>query len=80
MCELAKKHDKQFIATTHNPAILDGLNLYDDEVRLFRVYRDNKGATRTERIKLKPPTPDGQQLKLSELWTRGYLGAISQNF
>jgi predicted ATP-dependent endonuclease of OLD family len=80
MCELAKKHDKQFIATTHNPAILDGLNLHDDEVRLFRVYRDNKGATRTERIKLKPQTPDGQQLKLSELWTRGYLGAISQNF
>src|SRR5690606_35148921 len=29
--ELAKKYDKQVICTTHNPAILDGLDLKDDE-------------------------------------------------
>src|SRR5207302_6563166 len=32
---LAKEHDKQVILTTHNPAVLDGLNLGDDEQRLF---------------------------------------------
>ncbi|MFT6962711.1 MAG: AAA15 family ATPase/GTPase, partial [Flammeovirgaceae bacterium] len=32
ICTLAKKHDKQILITTHNPAILDGLNLLDDEI------------------------------------------------
>ncbi|HFA49031.1 MAG TPA: DUF2813 domain-containing protein [Bacteroidetes bacterium] len=78
---LAKKNDKQVLITTHNPAILDGLNLHDDEVRLFVVERDFKGHTRVERKKLKPNVElNGRRLKLSELWMRGYLGAIPQHF
>lgn len=77
--ELAKKHEKQLLITTHNPAILDGMNLFDDEIRLFEVFRTDNGDTKTRRIKLKPEV-EGQQLKLSELWTRGHLGAISENF
>ncbi|MCB0522195.1 MAG: AAA family ATPase [Lewinellaceae bacterium] len=81
LVKLAKKNDKQVLITTHNPAILDGLNLHDDEVRLFIVERDFKGHTRVERLKIKPDAEvDGQRLKLSELWMRGYLGAIPQHF
>ena len=82
ICKLAKENDKQLLITTHNPAILDGLNLNDDEIRLFEVSRNQKGHTVTKRIKVKPNYQDneGQNLKLSELWTRGYLGAISENF
>ena len=79
ICNLAKLKDKQLLITTHNPAILDGLNLFDDEVRLFEVYRNEQGHTTTRRITLKP-NPDTNKYKLSELWTRGFLGAISQNF
>lgn len=82
ICKLAKENDKQVLITTHNPAILDGLNLYDDEIRLFEVARNNKGQTQTRRILVKPEheQKEGRRLKLSELWTRGYLGAISQDF
>ena len=79
ICTLTKKHNKQILITTHNPAILDGLNLSDDEVRLFEVKRLDNGSTKTRRINFKPDVSN-EQFKLSELWTRGFLGAISQNF
>jgi energy-coupling factor transporter ATP-binding protein EcfA2 len=79
LAELAAKHGKQALITTHNPAILDGLNLHDDEQRLFVVYRKDDGPTVTRRIKVKP-RPDGEQLKLSELWMRGHLGGLPRNF
>lgn len=75
---LAAKNDKQALITTHNPAILDGLNLHDDDQRLFVVYRTDEGYTRTRRIKVKPDAPE--PLKLSELWMRGYLGGLPQGF
>lgn len=82
ICKLAKSEDKQLLITTHNPAILDGLNLFDDEVRLFEVKRNDKGHTQTRRITLKPEVQNdmGERYKLSELWTRGYLGAIPNQF
>lgn len=79
ICELAAKHDKQALITTHNPATLDGLNLHDDEQRLFVVYRNDEGHTVTKRIRAKQQ-PEGQKLKLSELWMRGHLGGIPRNF
>jgi AAA15 family ATPase/GTPase len=79
ICTLAKKHDKQILITTHNPAILDGLNLLDDEIRLFEVFRLDNGETKTRRIEMKPSV-EGEKYKLSELWTRGYLGAISDRY
>ena len=82
ICMLAKEQDKQLLITTHNPAILDGLNLNDDEIRLFEVSRNRAGHTVTRRIEVKPEheQQEGRRLKLSELWTRGYLGAVSENF
>jgi len=77
--KLAKKTNKQALITTHNPAILDGLNLNDDDLRLFEIYRNNEGHTKTRRIQLNPETKP-VKAKLSELWMRGYLGAISKQF
>lgn len=76
LAALSKTHDKQALITTHNPAILDGLNLHDDEQRLFIVSRNDEGHTVTERIRMKP-NADGEKFKLSELWMRGYLGSLS---
>lgn len=78
IAELSKKNDKQVLITTHNPAVIDGLNLHDDEQRLFVVKRTDEGHTKVERIKIKPDTKD-EKLKLSELWMRGYLGALPSN-
>lgn len=79
ICKLSKKHNKQLLITTHNPAILDGLNLFDNEIRLFEVKRTDNGDTKTRRIELKPEVKN-KDYKLSDLWTRGFLGAISENF
>ncbi len=78
LAELSKKNNKQALITTHNPAILDGLNLHDDEQRLFVVSRNDEGQTKVERIKLKP---QGQEnIKLSDLWISGQLGGIPEMF
>jgi predicted ATPase len=79
ICKLAKEKNKQTLITTHNPAILDGINLNDDDIRLFEIYRTDEGYTKTRRIKLNPETKPARA-KLSELWMRGYLGAISKQF
>jgi AAA15 family ATPase/GTPase len=82
LAKLSKKeeHDKQVILTTHNPAILDGLNLNDDEQRLFVIYRNAYGHTKATRI-FKTETPEGQRhLPLSEQFLRGYLGGLPDNF
>ena len=79
ICKLAKKTNKQALITTHNPAILDGLNLNDDDIRLFEIYRNDEGYTKTRRTQLNPETKP-VKVKMSEPWMRGYLGAISKQF
>ncbi len=68
LVELAKKHNKQLILTTHNPFILDGLDLNDPEQKLFVVRRNGDGETIADDIK---PI---EGVKLSEAWMRGYTG------
>lgn len=80
LVSLSKTHGKQVLITTHNPAILDGLNLFDDEQRLFEVFRNDSGHTCTRRIKFKSDLSDKQRLKLSEMWMSGLLGAVPKNF
>ncbi|MEI6854300.1 MAG: AAA family ATPase, partial [Bacteroidota bacterium] len=80
IAELAKINEKQVLITTHNPAVLDGLNLNDETQKLFVVRRTDEGFTKIEQIKLKPSVKD-QKLKLSEMWMRGYLGGLPiENF
>lgn len=76
LVKLAKKSSKQVIVTTHNPAVLDGLNLKDDEQRLFVVRRNDEGHTRATRIEHKAE----RTMHLSELWTNGYIGGLPENF
>ncbi|TAK31955.1 MAG: recombinase RecF [Myxococcaceae bacterium] len=79
LAALAKEHDKQALVTTHNPAILDGLNLHDDDQRLFVVSRNDEGHTVTRRIRQKPDA-GGEKRMLSELWMRGHLGGLPTAF
>jgi predicted ATPase len=80
LVELAKKHDKQVIFTTHNPAVLDGLDLDDDEQRLLVISRNQLGYTKARRI-LNPEPLDGQEpVDLSEAFLRGYIGGLPKNF
>lgn len=80
LTELAKAHDKQVMITTHSPAVLDGLNLNDDEQRLFRVYRNAHGRTVVSRVSKPQPLPGQEPSKLSELFMMGHLGAMPKNF
>ena len=73
---LAQKHGKQVILTTHNPAVLDGLDLQDENQRLFVVRRNDEGYTKAKRIQYNPK----REMKLSELWTNGYIGGLPDNF
>jgi len=79
LASLSKERGKQTLITTHNPAVLDGLNLHDDSQRLFEVYRTDEGMTKVRRIKFKKGT-EQKQHKLSEMWMEGLLGAIPQDF
>jgi predicted ATPase len=80
LVELAKKYDKQVIFTTHNPAILDGLDLSDDEQRLFTIYRNIYGHTKAERIFPPQPLEDEYPVPLSEAFMNGYIGGLPDNF
>jgi len=80
LVELATKHDKQVIFTTHNPAILDGLDLDDDEQRLFVISRNQLGYTKARRILTPKPLEGQEPVKLSEAFLRGYIGGLPKNF
>lgn len=80
LASLAKTREKQCLVTTHNPAVLDGLNLHDDDQRLFVVFRDDDGRTRVRRVAVKPQPEEGTRFMLSELWMRGHLGGIPKQF
>jgi len=80
LVQLAKKYERQVIFTTHNPAILDGLDLEDDQQRLFVISRNQLGYTKARRI-LSPKPLDGQEpVRLSEAFLRGYIGGLPKNF
>lgn len=80
LTRLAKKYDKQVFVTTHNPAILDGIDLVDE--RLFVLSKNRTGQTRVKRIELadKPQSSNNENLKLSEAFLRGYLGGLPKGF
>jgi len=82
LTDLAKKYDKQIFLTTHNPAILDGIDLNNDEQKLFVVSRNKLGHTRTKEITLKdkPKSSNDEPIKLSEAFLRGYLGGLPKGF
>lgn len=79
LIRMANQYDKQVILTTHNPAILDGLNLDDDNQCLFVISRGRNGATKIKRI-LKPKSEEGRSVRLSEMFIKGILGGLPHSF
>ena len=71
-----KRSSKQVFLTSHNPLVLDGLPLDNDDVRLFVVDRSRKGRTTINRIRvtLADLQRDGELWTVSRLWIMGHLG------
>ncbi len=76
LIETAKKNNKQVILTTHSPYVLDALDLSDDEQRLFVARRDIDGHTRITRV----PHKEERTNKLSDIWMKGLIGGLPDNF
>lgn len=68
---------RQFLLTTHNPLVLDGLPLQDDRVRLYTVARTSTGRTVVRRIDIQKLAAKAQGgWTLSRLWVAGDLGGM----
>ncbi|MCB1781343.1 MAG: ATP-binding protein, partial [Candidatus Competibacteraceae bacterium] len=69
--------ERQLLFTAHNPAVLDGLDLLDDDTRLFAVDRNSNGHTQVKRIELSDKLLAlNKEYPLSRLWLMGHLGAV----
>lgn len=74
LCKLAVEKQKQVLITTHNPAILDGLDLTDDKQRLYIVSRNDRGETKVKRVS-EYAYGGERRMSLSEMWIKGLLTA-----
>lgn len=76
-CEEVIKNNKHVFLTTHNPLVLDGLDLRKDDIRLFAVDRDKNGYAQINRIQVSDELiKEGQPL--SRLWINGRLGGVPE--
>ena len=76
-CEQVIENNKHVFLTTHNPLVLDGLDLSNEDVRLFAVDRDKYGYARIKRIKVSRELIDEGQ-PLSRLWINGRIGGVPE--
>ena len=76
--QLTQDGTRQMLLTTHNPLVLDGLDLRDNRTRLFAVERDAGGATILRRIELSEEmlAESERGVSLSRLWVMGRFGAV----
>lgn len=76
-CEQIIQNKKHVFLTTHNPLVLDGLNLQNDDIRLFAVDRNKYGHAQINRIQVSEELiREGQPL--SRLWINGRLGGVPE--
>ena len=75
--KLILDHGKTVFMTTHNPLVLDGLDLADERVRLFVTDRDENGHIIMNRILVSEELIRTGQ-SLSRLWINGYLGGVPE--
>lgn len=73
--QIVKKNSKHVFLTTHNPLVLDGLDISNDDIRLFAVDRDKNGYVQIKRIKVSQELVNEGQ-PLSRLWINGRLGGV----
>jgi predicted ATPase len=81
LCKWIKSNadKRQIFVTVHNPAVLDGLSLQDDRIRLFTVDRNNRGHTEISRVIITKELLELSKKKgwpLSRLWVMGHLGGV----
>jgi len=71
-------YGRQVLLTSHNPLLLDGLNLQDDRIRLFAVDRTTKGKTVARRVVVDQELMEKSEGEwpLSQLWVRGEIGGM----
>lgn len=75
---LAAEKPRQVLLTTHNPLVLNGLNLWDERIRLFVVDRV-EGATQIKRLNINATLITAlkeKRVTLSDLWVMGRLGGV----
>ena len=76
-CEQVLQKERHVFLTTHNPLVLDVLDLRNDEIRLFAVDRDKNGYTQIKRILVSEELIRAGQ-PLSRLWMNGRLGGVPE--
>jgi hypothetical protein len=78
LADHAEGAGKQLLLTTHNPLVLDALDLESDDVRLFAVDRDVAGHTHMRRLPYTKALESARAagLTLSQMWTRGLIGGV----
>ncbi|MDC0715721.1 AAA family ATPase [Nannocystis bainbridge] len=67
---LAARHGKQIVVTTHDPAIVESLDLHDPDLRLYTVQRDAQGHTQVTRVRAAQPAEAPPTHELSEAFRR----------
>jgi hypothetical protein len=78
--KLAKSHNKTIFLFTHNLGCLDGLDLDDNDQRLFVAKFNHNDGDRVIARRIDSPKPiEGQEpVELSEAYLRGYIGGLRQ--
>ncbi|MGN1156722.1 MAG: AAA family ATPase [Agathobacter sp.] len=75
--QLIIESDKTVFMTTHNPLVLDGLNLADERIRLFAINKNKYGYAELNRIQISQELLETGQ-SLSRLWINGLLGGVPE--
>ncbi len=74
--EIMIQQEKTIFLTTHNPLVLDGLDLSNENIRLFTLNRSHKdGTVSIERIEISSELIK-EKMSLSQLWTSGRIGGV----
>lgn len=71
------EENKTVFMTTHNPLVLDGLDLSNDRIRLFTTDRNKNGFVEIRRIQVSQELLKIGQ-PLSRLWINGLLGGVPE--
>ena len=75
--QLIIESGKTVFTTTHNPLVLDGLNLADERIRLFAINKNKYGYAELNRIQISQKLLETGQ-SLSRLWINGLLGGVPE--
>ena len=75
--QLIIESGKTVFMTTHNPLVLDGLNLADERIRLFAINKNKYGYAELNRIQFSQKLLETGQ-SLSRLWINGLLGGVPE--